>query len=340
MKAITNKQKKYIRSFIHYFLGPVLFVWVSYSIYTQVRQQPDLDRSWQHIKESFGSPLILNLVAVIILMVINWGIEAVKWKLSVRNIQRISLLTAFKAVLSGTSFSVTMPNRVGEYIGRVLYMEEGNRLKAVSLTIAGSMSQLIITLLMGLIGLLLLAEPIAQREFLSPAWIRTIIVGVSIVLVILTVFCFRLPMVSRIAVKGRWMKKYSWLISGLEGFNATLMMQLLSLSALRFLVFIVQYYLMFRLFGVEVSWSQAWCAMSVSFLVMAVIPTIALITDLGLRGKVSLKLLNLFSGNDLGIGWALLSIWLINLIIPALAGSLLILSIKKFFKNTTNEEGT
>ncbi len=81
------------------------------------------------------------------------------------------------------------------------------------------------------------------------------------------------------------MRKYTWLVKGLEDFNATLMLQLLSLSALRFLVFIIQYYLLFRLFNVDVTWWQGLWAVSVSFLVMAVIPTIALFTDLGLRGK-------------------------------------------------------
>jgi hypothetical protein len=73
-------------------------------------------------------------------------------------------------------------------------------------------------------------------------------------------------------------------------------------------------------------------------LVMAVIPTIALFTDLSLRGQVSLKLLGLFSANNLGISLASVSIWFINLIIPALAGSLLILSIKRIFKNNKNNE--
>ena len=54
--------------------------------------------------------------------------------------------------------------------------------------------------------------------------------------------------------------------------------------------------------------------------------------------KVSLKLIGLFSGNNLGIGLTSVSIWFINLIIPALAGSLLILGIKRIFKNNNDEK--
>src|SRR4030095_11386103 len=330
---ITITQRKSVRTFINYFLGPLLFIWLSYSIYHQVSQQPGLEKSWQHIRESFGGVMIWNLIGTLLLMVANWSIETIKWKLAIQKIQRVSFFKAFKAVLSGVSFSVTTPNRVGEYLGRVLYMDEGKRIKAISLTIAGSMSQLLITLLMGMVGLLILRSPIENSGMISSFWMYVLLYGIFPTFAILTLFYFKLPwLVSRIdRLPG--VKDYSWIIEALEDFNATLLLQLLSLSAVRFFVFIVQYYLLFRLFGVHVSLGQCWSAVSVSFLVMAVIPTIALFTDLGLRGKVSLKLLGMFSNNSLGIGLTAVSIWFINLVIPALAGSLLILGIKKVFRS-------
>lgn len=323
---------KNIKIFINYFLGPVLFVWFTYSIYQQIKQQPNIEKSWQHIRQSFSSTMIWNLVAVFLLMIANWTVETIKWRLAVRKIQQVSFFTAFKAVLSGVSFSVITPNRVGEYLGRVLYMNEGNRLKAVSLTITGSLSQLLITLLMGLIGLLVLRKPLEDSHTLSSLWMDVLLYGVFMVTFILTLFYFRLSWLVKWIDKLPGSKKFAWLIKALEEFNATLLLQMLSLSALRFIIFIVQYYLLFRLFDVDVSWWQGWWTVSVSFLVMAIVPTIALFTDLGLRGKVSLKLIGLFGTNSLGISLTAATIWLINLIIPALAGSLLILSIRKIFK--------
>ncbi|HZJ59352.1 MAG TPA: hypothetical protein VFD24_03720, partial [Chitinophagaceae bacterium] len=98
-----------------------------------------------------------------------------------------------------------------------------------------------------------------------------------------------------------------------------------------YIVFVVQYFLLFRLFEVNTGWWQCFWAVSVIFLVLAIIPTFA-IAELGLRGKVSLKLIGLFSTNSLGISIATATIWIINLVLPANAGSLLILSIK-IFKN-------
>lgn len=329
---ITGKQKRTLRVFVNYCLGPLLFIWVSYSIYHQVRQQPGLERSWEHTRQAFNGPMKWNLVAVVLLMLANWSIETVKWKIAVHKIQKLGFFTAFKAVLSGVSFSVTTPNRVGEYLGRVLYMEEGNRIKAISLTIAGSISQLLVTLLMGLGGLVIVRSLAENSGMISSFWIDVMLYGVLAAALILTLFYFRLSWLVKWVDRMPGNRKYAWVIEALEDFNATLLLQLLSLSALRFLVFIVQYYLLCQLFDVNVSFGQCWAAVSVSFLVMTVIPTIALFTDLGLRGTVSLKLLGLFSANALGIGLTAVSIWFINLIVPALAGSLLILSIKRLFK--------
>src|SRR6266498_1083351 len=176
------KLNKNIKIFLNYFLGPLLFIWLSVSIYNQVKHQPDLEISWIKIKQSIQSREIWNLVLVIILMLMNWSMEAMKWKISIQRIQPVSFLKSFRAVLSGISFSVNTPNRIGEYLGRVLYMEEGNRLRAVSLTIVCSMSQLIITLFAGLIGLFFIREKIEKGEvmtgFDSGLWLQVLQYGV------------------------------------------------------------------------------------------------------------------------------------------------------------------
>jgi hypothetical protein len=70
--------------------------------------------------------------------------------------------------------------------------------------------------------------------------------------------------------------------------------------------------------------------MSVVFLVMAVVPTLTFLTELGLRWEASIQVLELYSPNIVGIFATSFAVWLINLIIPALIGSLLILRIKLF----------
>ena len=332
------KLNKNIKIFLNYFLGPIIFFWLSYSIYNQVKHQHNLEQSWLQIKQSFNSPLVINLIAVVLLMFVNWSLEAMKWKLSVQRVQPVSFFKSFKAILSGVSFSVTTPNRMGEYLGRVLYMEEGNRLRVISLSILGSISQLMITLTFGLLGLLILKSRIIEAGLLAwPTWINLIVFGCTAVLLVLTVFYFNLKWLAQWIDKLPGIRKYAYLFSELEKINATLLLQLLSLSSMRYLVFGIQYYLLFRFFGVEVSWWQGFWATGVTFLVLAIIPTVALV-ELGVRGEISLKMLGLFSTNNLGIGFASTTIWFINLVVPAVIGSLLILSIKIFMKRNERNE--
>jgi uncharacterized membrane protein YbhN (UPF0104 family) len=332
------KLNKNTKLFINYFFGPLLFAWLAWSIYHQIQKQPDLETAWLGIKESFSTPLVWNIVAVVVLMVVNWSIEAVKWKISVKPIQEVSFLKALRAVVSGVSFSVSTPNRVGEYLGRVLYMDEGNRLKTISITIVGSISQLIITLLMGCIGLIILRPGIEASQLLSPIWMKVIIYGTIAVLSGLLLFYFRLPWIIKWVDRLPGSNRFAYLVRALEDFDAGLLFKLLLLSAMRFVVFIIQYYLLFHLFAVDVSWSEVFWAVSVSFLVMAVIPTIAIV-ELVQRGKVMTTIMALYTANDLGVGFTTAGIWLINLIIPAIIGSLLILLMRKIYSRKEEEPG-
>src|SRR5690242_19750319 len=104
---------KSIKIFINYFLGPVLFVWLSFIIYSQIKAQPHLQESWIQIKQSFESYKVFYLVLVLVLMLANWAIEARKWQIVVQSIYPLSYTNAFKAILSGVSLSVSTPNRIG-----------------------------------------------------------------------------------------------------------------------------------------------------------------------------------------------------------------------------------
>ena len=76
-------------------------------------------------------------------------------------------------MLAGCSITMLTPNRIGEYGGRIMYVQEQHRLKAISLTILGSISQLTITMFMGTTGLAILKfGSIADKTlFKENAWI-------------------------------------------------------------------------------------------------------------------------------------------------------------------------
>ena len=152
--------KKKYKIWINYVVGPLLFIILSFSIYYKVKNQAGLQETKDLLKGAVSGNNIWLLLLLVLLMCINWGIEARKWHLLVCRVQPVNYFTAYKAVLSGVSLSLFVPNGIGDYAGRLVYMEEGNRLKSITLTVVGSMAQLIITLTGGLAGLLYLSKAV------------------------------------------------------------------------------------------------------------------------------------------------------------------------------------
>lgn len=325
------RMSKTIKNFLNYFLGPLLFAVLAFSIYRQIRQQPHLAQSWAEIKESFTSLKILYLAAAVVLIFFNWGLEAFKWKLLITTVRPIKYFTAYKAVLSGVSFSVALPNRVGEYIGRMIYQPEGARLKTISLAIVGGLAQLLSTLFWGGAGLIILKKELLLAYPQLTIWYEAVLYGLLFGLLLLALFYFKVA--SLVFFFNRWLRshQYLYLVESLQNFNARFLFRLFILSSLRYGVFLLQYITVFYLFHVQVSALIIMPVMSIVFLALAVIPSIALL-EVGLRGEVSLKLMGLFSANSLGIGLTSVTIWFINLILPALIGTLFLLNVKLLSK--------
>jgi hypothetical protein len=327
-------RNKNIKILFKYILGPLLGIWLFYSLYQQIKHQPHLHESISLIKEAPFGKMAWKFWLVIFLAFVNWGLEARKWQILVKPLQEFTFFRAFKSVLSGVALSLNTPNRMGEYGGRILYLKEGSRLKAISLSIAGSISQLIVTLILGCGGLLYLlffqtthSGPLLG---LSVFWLQTLLLISLIVTAILILFFFKLSWLIKSIEKISAFKKFVEYITVLEKFTAKLLLRLLYLSFFRYLVFVLQYILLLQVLYVEIFWIDSFWIITILFLMLAIVPSFA-IADLGIRGKFSTELFSVYSVNTLGILGTTFGIWFINLFIPALAGCILILGIK-FFK--------
>ncbi|MBS1662444.1 MAG: flippase-like domain-containing protein, partial [Bacteroidetes bacterium] len=317
---------KNIKIIVNYLLGPLVFLLLCYFIQRQITHQYNWQASLNQIKDALTGPRQWMLWLVVALMPVNWGIEARKWQLALRSIERVSFPNAMKAIFTGVTLASFTPNRMGEYLGRILYIKDGHRISAISLTIACSIAQLLVTVIIGLGGILYLKwAPHVSLAGLD-VLLNILLVITPILLVSLTFIYFRLSWVANLLAKVPLARKYAEYIKVLQNFDATILLRILFLSFGRYIVFIIQYSLIFPVFGVGLGFGQVLGGISVVFLIMAVVPTFTFLTELGFRWEASIQVLELFSSNMVGVFAASFAIWLINLIIPALVGSLLILS--------------
>jgi hypothetical protein len=114
--------------------------------------------------------------------------------------------------------------------------------------------------------------------------------------------------------------------------SVLLQAEIFTVSLLRFIIFTTQYFLILNVFGIRFDYLTGVAVISIIFLIMAVIPTIA-IAELGIRGKVALTVAGIFTSQVLGVTAATVMVWLINLIIPSIIGTLLLSKIQ-IFKRT------
>ena len=296
----------------------------------QLQRQPDWKQSLQKMFSVSGLAQNWKLPGMFALMIVNWGIESFKWKIALQPIQQISYGRAFKAILAGTCVASFTPNRIGEYMGRMLFVEPGNKMVSIAPTVLCSMAQMLITLAAGSVGIYYYSglQNTMQTGWLSPAFFRSVIIITTSALLFLSLIYFRFdPLIKRL---NGWFKKRkkNFILPG--QFPLSTRVSILFLSVIRYMVFITQYYLLFSLFGIPLMAKQVFTGVSTMFVVMAAVPTLTFLTDLGFRWAAGIQVFQVYTSNTAGILAVSLAIWLINLIIPALVGSLLILRIKFF----------
>ena len=266
------------------------------------------------------------------MMFSNWIIEAFKWRFLIRKIEYISLLRSVKAVFSGITVSIFTPNRIGEYGGRVFCLEEGDRIQAVLITIIGSVSQFIITFLLGSLGLsscLFIYPEVRSFFYLNESHIIYIMIFL-LFLNLLFILCFlNFSLLSKFILRKKFLTRFSKYSIVFSFYSNKDLLLVLSLSLFRYIVFSLQYFLLFFVFDVGLNYFEAIILIPTMFFLVSIIPSIA-ITDISVRSSVALLLFGLATDNIFAILSTTFLIWIINLIIPALIGTIFIFTLKFF----------
>lgn len=277
-----------------------------------------------------------KFILVVLLLGANFGVEAFKWKVLVNSVQKVSFGKAMKATLSGHALVFNSINRLGESAARSLYLDDGHRLKGMAISMVGSMSLIIVNFVMGLLGMLymrfFILDATHHLEGLSMFWLTGLMSVLCFGTILLVVMYYKLSWLIRLLEKIPFVARYRFVVENMEKLDWWFLTKILLLSALRYVVFIVQYVLMMQVFEVGISAVDTAALVAVMLLVLSIVPSITL-AELGIRGEVSLLLFGLLSTNLLGIIATTGSIWIINLIIPAIAGSIFLLGIRLFRNN-------
>ncbi len=273
------------------------------------------------------------------MLFINISLEAIKWKLLISNSETVSFSNSIKAVLGGMTVSVFTPNRVGEFLGRIFVLQKTDPLRGILLTIVGSISQLLVTIVFGTISYIVFTNKFLLVYMPDKYWI---INGFMFSLILVSLgysfLFFNISVLQNISFIS--LPKYAGrLKTGIEaivGISRLQLLKIVIISSLRYVVFSSQFFLAIKLMGLSFPVVHCFLVISLLYLVLAAIPSVAL-SEIGVRGSVAVFLFGWLVGNQglsnldsLAVISAATFIWIVNIGIPSLLGVLVIFNLKFF----------
>jgi len=276
----------------------------------------------QEAEFSYASFEYLYLGLAAMMVIPNWLLEAYKWKCGMDSYGTISFRDSMVSIVSGVAVGVITPARVGEYAGRMIVLGKEKYAESVIATFLCSISQLIVTLFIGGIAFMLTFKSFEFEGF-SYDWI--VYVGVGVFVGLLVVY-FNLARVVKLLGRNKWLGAKLGRLVGIEN-NWLLQTKLFLLSACRYLVYTVQYILVLRFCGIDVASWVLFTHIAMIFFLQSLMP-LPPVASFFARTGVALIVLASLDINELVNVVSSMTLWIINLTLPALVGLYFILTQK------------
>jgi hypothetical protein len=275
------------------------------------------------------SKVVITLAFVVLLMIFNWVLESVKWWYLTRIISPMTLWRAIESVFCGLTWAVFTPNRIGEYGGRVMFLPYRRRIHGVFAMAVGSFSQNVITNVLGsAASIWFLYEFIILNHWLKLGGALVLLGFMAIMLT----FYFHIKWMVYLLNRIKFLKKYNRFFDIMAKYKSAELLKIMGFSMARFFVFTFQYYLIIHLLLPEIPIVQITLLMFVFFFVQSAIPSLDLL-DIGVRSITASTLFAYVTHQTMAIIVAVSFIYIINLIIPAILGSVFVFKLK-FFDRT------
>ena len=267
---------------------------------------------WQQSSWHDWIPLLLMLA----LLPINWAIEAKKWQMLCRPFEPQPFTQALQAVLGALVPAFITPNRIGEIVGRPMFLKKENRIAGAAAAVLNGCAQTIAIVGCGVPSLFFAQATLSRNSIRLTTYM----------LICLGVCCALFYTYSYLPKAFRWLSKKKCAGNLADSFgiiaktDKRTQYEALLMSILRYGVFCLQFYFMLRFFKIYIPAADALSVIPLYYLLVTVTPSIAA-SEAGIRSSYAIVCFSAFSPNTAAIAGAGFMLWLINFIVPMIAGS-------------------
>ena len=256
--------------------------------------------SWQQFQIGLDKLSGLSLTLICMLSLLNWLLEFKKWKLLASILRPMNFWEAAKQSLISFSLSIATPNRLGEYPVKALFFPKASLKKVLWLNLGGNMAQLLVTLILGLGGLLYMGS-VLPIDTLTVAFLALLLTVGSLA---------------------------AFYLLKAKSPQGTLLFKRYPLRAIQVLLLAVSRYSCFGLAFALLLGSLSGHPMSAEllalttcyYLLISIVPT-WLVLDVVVKGGTAVWLFSWIGLEPLAVMTAVLIMWLLNYLLPALAGA-------------------
>jgi hypothetical protein len=323
---LTVRRKK----LFSYLLKLIILVLASWFIYHRiVKNDKNLQTFYDLVSHISAKQVIIIMVLLVLLMMLNWVLESLKWWHLTRILAPMSVWRAIESVFCGLTWAVFTPNRIGEYGGRVMFLPNRRRIHGVFAMAVGSFGQNVITNVLGAGATVWFLFTYIHLN----SWLMAgITVAALVFMALMLIFYFNIKWMVSLLNSIKFLKKFHRFFDIMGKYKPPELLSIMWFCLARFFVFTFQYYLVIHLLIPQIPLLQMTLLMFVFFFVQSALPSLDVL-DIGVRGALALTLFGYVTDQTAAVVVAVSIIYIINLIIPAILGSVFVFKLK-FFDRT------
>lgn len=270
--------------------------------------------------------VILTLAFIVLLMILNWVLESLKWWHLTRELYPISVWRAIESVFCGLTWAVFTPNRIGEYGGRIMFLPARKRIHGVFAMMVGQFGQNVITNVLGAAAVVwFLYSYLNLNQWLM---LGIDVLAAAFAAAMLT-FYFNIKWMVYLLNRVKFLKKFHRFFDIMGKYNFDELLSIMWFCLARFFVFTFQYYLIIHLMIPAIPLYIVGLLMFVFFFIQSAIPSLDIV-DISVRVYTAITLFGYVTDKTIAVVVAVSLIYIVNMLVPAVLGSVFVFKLKFF----------
>ncbi len=306
---------------------------VAWLLYGKLNNHKNLQAFRVLLQELNRDLILLTLSTVLLMMLLNWFLEALKWKYLCAGVSPIGTWRAVESVFCGLTWAVFTPNRIGEYGGRVMFLPPRRRIQGAVAMGVGALAQITITNVLGAAALCWFAG-----KYLGVSgWLYGVLWGMGILYISgFLLLYFNVRLVYHWLIRIRFLKKFHRFFDILCRYQQADLRRVFLFSLSRFAVFTSQYALLMQVVIPGLPFAPMLQMIFILFFVQTVLPTLDLF-DFGVRSLTAGYFFGFITPQEVAVMASASCIWFVNLILPAILGTVFVFKINFFGTSSTSD---